>query len=88
MAAALARFPTNTIDEAPLSAGGSRGITPARLLEAVGALRTAQRRYSRERQPLEWAMLQNNLGNALAALGERETGTQRIEEAIAAYREA
>src|SRR5580698_3523394 len=87
-AAALARFPATTRDEAPLSAAGSRGITPARLTEAVSALHLAQRRYSREKQPVEWAMLQNNLGNALAALGERESGTQHVEEAIAAYRGA
>ena len=29
-----------------------------------------------------------NLGNALADLGERESGTARLEEAVAAYREA
>jgi tetratricopeptide (TPR) repeat protein len=28
------------------------------------------------------------LGNALATLGERESGTARLEEAVAAYREA
>jgi hypothetical protein len=33
-------------------------------------------------------MTQNNLGNALLALGERECGTARLKEAIAAYREA
>ncbi|HYM13767.1 MAG TPA: tetratricopeptide repeat protein [Bryobacterales bacterium] len=38
--------------------------------------------------PLQWAMTQNNLGNALARLGERESGTGRLEEAAAAYREA
>ena len=27
-----------------------------------------------------------NLGNALKALGERESGTARLEEAVAAYR--
>jgi tetratricopeptide (TPR) repeat protein len=31
-------------------------------------------------------MTQNNLGNALRALGERESGTARLEEAVAAYR--
>ena len=31
---------------------------------------------------------QNNLGNALSALGERESGTARLEEAVAAYRAA
>ena len=38
--------------------------------------------------PLDWAMTQNNLGNALRALGERESGTARLEEAVAAYRAA
>ena len=33
-------------------------------------------------------MTQNNLGNALAALGARESGTARLEEAVAAYRAA
>ena len=38
--------------------------------------------------PLDWATTQNNLGNALQSLGERESGTARLEEAVAAYREA
>jgi hypothetical protein len=38
--------------------------------------------------PLEWAMTQNNLGLALWRLGERERGTDRLEEAVLAYREA
>ena len=38
--------------------------------------------------PLDWAMTQNNLGTALRALGERESGTAKLEEAVAAYREA
>jgi hypothetical protein len=33
-------------------------------------------------------MTKNNLGLALALLGERESGTARLEEAIARYREA
>ena len=37
--------------------------------------------------PLDWATTQNNLGGALG-LGERESGTARLEEAVAAYREA
>ena len=44
--------------------------------------------WTRERVPLDWAMTQNNLGNALATLGERESGTARLEEAVAAYRAA
>ena len=38
--------------------------------------------------PLDWATTQNNLGNALAGLGDRESGTARLEEAVAAYRAA
>ena len=38
--------------------------------------------------PLDWAMTQNNLGIALSTLGERESGTARLEEAVAAYRAA
>jgi hypothetical protein len=34
------------------------------------------------------AMTQMNLGSALRSLGERESGTARLEEAVAAYREA
>src|SRR5206468_4113058 len=37
---------------------------------------------------LQWAMTQTNLGTALRALGERESGTARLEEAVAAYRAA
>ncbi len=38
--------------------------------------------------PLDWATTQNNLGNALQTLGERESGTARLEEAVEAYRAA
>jgi hypothetical protein len=33
-------------------------------------------------------MIQNNLGTALLALGERESGTAHLEEGVAAYRTA
>jgi hypothetical protein len=33
-------------------------------------------------------MTQNNLGAALMSLGQRESGTAKLEEAVAAYREA
>jgi tetratricopeptide (TPR) repeat protein len=39
----------------------------------------------RERVPLQWATTQNNLGAALTTLGERESGTARLEEAVAAF---
>ena len=38
--------------------------------------------------PLQWAMTQKNLGNALLTLGERESGTAKLEEAVHAYRAA
>ena len=41
--------------------------------------------YTRERAPLDWAMIQNNLGNALTTLGERESGTKRLEEAATRF---
>jgi tetratricopeptide (TPR) repeat protein len=43
---------------------------------------------TRERVPLDWAMTQNNLGATLQTLGERESGTTRLEEAVAAHRDA
>jgi hypothetical protein len=44
--------------------------------------------YTRGRMPLDWAGTQNNLGLALRVIGERESGTARLEEAVAAYRDA
>ena len=38
--------------------------------------------------PLDWAVTQNNLGNALSRLGQREDGTPRLEMAVIAYQEA
>ena len=38
--------------------------------------------------PLDWAMTQNNLGTALATLGKRESGTERLEQAVTAFTEA
>jgi hypothetical protein len=40
-----------------------------------------------KRVPLQWALTQNNLGNALGTLGERESGTQHLTEAVAAFNE-
>jgi hypothetical protein len=42
----------------------------------------------RDRVPLQWAMTQMSHGNALSALGRRESGTARLEEAVAVYRAA
>ena len=40
----------------------------------------------RAQSPLDWAKTESNLGNALWALGERESSTARLEEAVAADR--
>ena len=51
----------------------------------MAAYRLALQERTRERVPLDWAMTQMNLGIALATLGEREAGTARLEEAVAAW---
>ncbi len=50
--------------------------------------RTVEKSKSVPNVPLAWATTQNNLGAALQALGERESGTAPLDEAMAAYREA
>ena len=60
----------------------------AALTESIDARRNLLERLPRERVPLDWAMTQNNLGNALSSLGGRESGTGKLEEAAAAYRES
>ena len=40
------------------------------------------------RDSLKWALTQNNLGTVLQTLGERESGTARLEQAVAAYQAA
>ena len=55
--------------------------------EAFGSMPAVAAR-TRERVPLDWAKTQNNLGAALKRLGERESGTARLEEAVAVYRAA
>src|SRR5262249_10103390 len=42
----------------------------------------------RDRVPFQWAMTQNNVGNVLRILGEREGSVDRFTRAIAAYGEA
>jgi hypothetical protein len=56
---------------------GERESGTVRLEEAVAAYRAVLEERTRERVPLDWAATQNNLGNALQALGEREAG-QRV----------
>ena len=63
--------------------------------EAVSVYRASLNELSRERVPLEWARMQYylgtalySLGTALSILGELEGGTERLEEAVEAYRAA
>ena len=55
---------------------------------AATAYRRAAMEWTRERVPLGWAAMQNALGDVLAKQGDRERATLRIEEAVAAYRQA
>jgi hypothetical protein len=45
----------------------------------------ALKERTRDRVPLDWAATQANRGTALGMLGERESGTARLEQAVAAY---
>jgi len=58
----------------------------AALEEAFTVYGQALGLLSRERKPLARGLTQHNLGCALSVLGERESGTARLEEAVAAYR--
>ena len=77
-----------TTSAARLRRSGERESGTARLEQAIRRLPRRAQEYTRERVPLQWAMTQNNLGNALATLGARESGTARLFEAINAYRNA
>lgn len=56
--------------------------------EAISAYRLALDATSRDRAPLQWANTQNNLGNALKILGEREIGPARLEQSVEAFKAA
>src|SRR5262245_13604474 len=58
------------------------------LLSAIERYNRLLHLVPRERVPLQWASTQNDLGNVLLTLGQRESGTARLEAAISAYREA
>ena len=62
-----------------------------RLAEAVEAYRQALTVFTRDDLPQDWATTQDNLGNMLQALGERQggaEGSRRLAEAVDAYRQA
>ena len=85
--------PTNAAKPAPISvlrskrsASGRAGQSGWRRRSRPIAQRWGNGRASGFRS--HWATTQNNLGNALWTLGERESGTARLEEAVSAYRAA
>jgi hypothetical protein len=51
----------------------------------VAVYRAALQEGTREREPFDWAQTQKNLGIALQKLGEQESGTAQLEEAVAAF---
>lgn len=65
---------------------GRRFGDPLLLPEAVRRWQELSELCPRVDDPKRWAMTQNNLGNALAALGGRESGTSRLEDGVVAYR--
>jgi len=68
--------------------GDQRGVNSALYAAAAVYRGLIETEWTRDKVPLQWAMTQNNLGNALQTLGARESGTARLEEAVAAYRAA
>jgi tetratricopeptide (TPR) repeat protein len=73
--------------EALYRQGGERGDNNA-LRGSIEVCERALAKYQRSEFPLEWGMTQSNLGLVLERLGERESGTARLEEAVVAYRAA
>jgi hypothetical protein len=51
---------------------------------AVSSFRLALQEWTCERVPLQWAQAQMSLGIVLSVLGEGETGTARLSEAVTA----
>jgi tetratricopeptide (TPR) repeat protein len=58
------------------------------LADAIQSYGTILATISRAQEPRDWGKAQNDLANALAALGERESESTRLEAAVAAYGKA
>jgi tetratricopeptide (TPR) repeat protein len=69
---------------------GERESDTARLDEAIAAfqsgLEVLAQMQDREDWREEWAITQHSLGNILAIVGKRESGTAKLEDALSAYR--
>ena len=55
------------------------------LRSAIDLLKSKPAGGDRAKDPLDWATTLSNLGYALAMLGARERGAEKLEEAVAAY---
>lgn len=73
---------------AVMTPAGAAGRDDHALVDAVLALEATLAHTPRGRAPLNWASLENHLGLALHALGEREPGIARLLEAVAAFNAA
>ena len=67
------------------SDAGDIALATQNLEEAIRQYEQALEVYTREAFPERWAMTQNNLGNVLWNLGERESNTARLEQAVEAF---
>lgn len=56
------------------------------LRRAMEAYRAALARLDPQADRADWTVVQNNLGNVLVALGEREPGPARLDEAVGVFR--
>jgi tetratricopeptide (TPR) repeat protein len=63
--------------------GDNRALTTA-----ITGCRAALEELTRDRVPLDWARTQLDLGVALERLGERESGTEHLNQAVTAFRAA
>lgn len=71
-----------------LYAQGNEAGENAALKDAIQRYQDAADMISRDHEPREWGIVHNDLGKALAKLGERENGTQHLTEAVGAFQEA
>lgn len=83
-----ARGGTRVILADALTVFGDQSGKNEPLIEAVAVYVAPLTERTRERVPLQWAATQNNLGAALWTLGEREGSTERLKEAVTAFRAA
>ena len=57
-----------------------------KMREALAVYQEVEKEWTRERVPLDWAMVQHNLGDILLEMARRESGTESVTQSIAALR--